>query len=113
MDYICRDCLYANFNEDGGVDCDKRVLLSGKMCEIEKENVDKPCPAHSSKSIENWRYVEGCKSLKDCSDICEVCGRLVRLSDITQYGFIEVQDENGKVVGEKMQCKICRHKGRR
>lgn len=113
MDYTCRDCLYANFNDGGSVDCDRKVLLTGRMCEIEEENVDKPCPAHSSRDIENWRYVENAKYLHQCDDSCSICRRLVNLNDISQYGYIEVYDESGDAIGEKMQCKICRHKGRR
>ncbi len=113
MSYTCRDCLYANFNEDGSVFCDRKVLLTGRMCEIEEENVDKPCPVHSSRDIENWRYVENARYLHQCDDSCGVCRRLVNLNDDSQYKYIEIKNENGKVAGEKMQCKICRHKGRR
>lgn len=113
MEYTCKDCFYANFNKDDSVSCDKKVLLTGKMCEIEKEKVDKSCPSHSEQPIENWRYVENRKVLSDCDDSCEICNRLVNLNDISQYGYIEVQDKNGKIIGERMQCKICRHKGRR
>lgn len=112
MDYTCRDCLYANFNEDNSVLCDRNLLASGKVFYRDAENVDKSCIVHSSKDIENWRYVENAKYLHQCDDSCSVCRRLVNLNDTTQYGYIEVQDKNGKAIGEKMQCKICRYKGR-
>ena len=112
MDYTCKDCLYANFNEDGSVDCDRKVLLTGRMCEIEEENVDKPCPAHSSRDVENWRYVENAKYLHQCDDSCGICRRLVNLNDISQYGYVAVKDKDGKVVNLQMACRICIDKGR-
>lgn len=113
MEYTCKDCMYANALPSGDVDCDKKILLNGKIHKVAKSKVDKPCPSHSDKPIENWRYVESRRILRDCDDSCEVCGRLVDLNDISQYKYIEIQNENGDTVGEKMQCKICGHKGRR
>lgn len=113
MNYSCRSCLYSNFNEDGSVVCDKNLLIYGKLSRRDIELVDKDCIVHSDRKIENWRYVESGKYLSGCHDSCDVCGRLVELNDISQYGYIEVYDKNGDITGEKMQCKICRNKGRR
>ena len=109
----CNNCLYANGNEDGSVMCDKVLLLYGKEIYVESSKVDLPCPSHSSRYIEETRYMWNNDDVRDAEDSCEVCGRRVDMNDETQYNFIEVQDEKGKVVGEKIQCKICRHKGRR
>lgn len=114
MDYTCRDCLYANFNEDGSVLCDKTVLITGELYYLEKDKVDLPCVAHSSKYIEEIRYMRNNQWLHDSEEgeYCQVCRRKINLEDISHYGFIPVQNESGKTTGEKMQCKICRSKGR-
>lgn len=109
----CKTCLYSNFLENGDVMCDKVILLYGKEVHVPTDNVDKPCPSHSSRFIEETRYYFNNKDMRNSENSCEVCGRLVDLNDISQYGYIEVQDEKGNVNGEKLQCRICRGKGRR
>lgn len=111
----CKSCLYSNDLENGQVLCDKVILLYGKEVYVESDKVDLPCPSHSSKYIEEIRYMRNNKWLHESEEgeYCEVCRRWVDLDDISQYNFIEVQDKNGKVTGEKMQCKICGEKGRR
>lgn len=109
----CLNCLYANEKDNGGVMCDKVLLIYGKEVHIEADRVELPCPSHSDRYIENWRYVNDGDDLRKAEDSCEVCGRLINLDDESQYGYIEIQDELGNPSGEKLQCKICRHKGRR
>lgn len=109
----CKSCLYANELEDKRVFCDKVVLLYGKEAYIDADKVNLPCPSHSNRFIPETRCYFNNDDMRNAEDSCEVCGRRVDLDDISQYGYIEVQDEEGKVVGEKMQCKICREKGRR
>lgn len=113
MEYNCKSCLYSNFLEDGRVFCDKVILLYGKEVYVEDDKIDLPCPSHSNRFIEETRCYFNNKDVRDAEDSCGVCGRLVDLDDISQYGYIEVQDEEGKFIGEKLQCKICREKGRR
>ncbi len=110
----CKNCLYANELSDGRVFCDKVLLMYGKEVYIDADKTEKPCPAHSNKFIEDWRYTAiGVQDIRKADDACGVCGRLINLNDISQYGYIEVQDEKGTVVDEKLQCRICREKGRR
>lgn len=110
----CVNCLYSDFLENGEVFCDKVILLYNKKIYVDASKVNLSCPSHSNRYIEDWRYTsEGVQDLRKAEDACEICGRLVDLDDESQYGYIEVQDEEGKVIGEKMQCKICREKGRR
>ena len=111
----CKDCLYSNFNEDGSVDCDKKLLSDGMMIHIEVDNVELPCPAHSSVLIHEIRYMHNNKYIYDdgSGQYCEVCRRKVNLDEIDQYEYIDIHDETGKVIGDKMICKICKGKGRR
>lgn len=111
----CGSCLYSNFNNDGSAMCDKKIFMTGKLLHIDKNKVELPCPSHSSKYIEEIRYMRSNKWLHESEEgeYCEVCRRWVDLDDISQYGYIEVQDDKGNPTGKKMQCKICREKGRR
>lgn len=109
----CKSCLYSNDLDGGEVLCDKVILLYGKEVYVESDKVDLPCPSHSNRFIEETRYMWNNKDVRVAEDSCEVCGRRVNLDDISQYGYIEVQDDKGSPAGEKMQCKICREKGRR
>lgn len=109
----CENCLYSNFMEDGSVMCDKRLLSENKEVYVQVDKIKLECPAHSSKLIEETKYLRNNKWLHEAEEgnYCEVCRREVDLKDITQYGYIEVQDEKGDVIGEKMQCRICRGEG--
>ena len=113
--YNCTNCLYSNEMENGEVMCDKKLLSEDKEIYIQIDKIKLPCPAHSSKYIEEIRYMRNNTWLHESEEgeYCEVCRRKVDLEDISQYGYIEIQDEEGNVAGEKMQCRICRGKGRR
>lgn len=111
----CGNCLYANANDDGSVICDKKVFMTGQLFSVGENEAKLSCPSHSSKYIEEIRYMRNNKWLHESEEgeYCEVCRRWVDMGDETQYNFIEIQDENGKATGEKKQCKVCREKGRR
>ena len=110
----CMNCFYANLNEELSVDCDKKFLLTGKMYHVKNEDVQKPCPAHSHILTEESRYMRNNKWLHESEegDYCQVCRRQVDLDDITQYNYIETQDDECNVNGEILQCRICKGKGR-
>lgn len=115
----CKTCLFANINKDGSVDCDKRVLLTGEMINIEAENVDKPCPAHSSRFIPETRYGFDNQDMRKAEDACEVCGRILDMSSKDTYDYVTEEftasddDGNEEVKKEIVQeCKICIDKGR-
>ena len=111
----CTNCLYSNEMENGVIMCDKKLLYEGKEIYIAVNKAKLPCPAHSNRYIEETRYMRNNMWLHESEEgeYCEVCRRKVDLEDISQYGYIEIQNEEGKVIGEKMQCRICRGKGRR
>lgn len=110
----CLNCLYSNEIEGRKVMCDKRLLSEYKEVFIEANKTELPCPAHSSKYIEETRYMRNNKWLHESEDgeYCGVCRRKVNLDDISLYNYIKIQNEDGKEV-EKMQCRICKGKGRR
>lgn len=96
--YNCKSCAYANGMEDGNIGCDKKLLLTGKMIIIEKEQTDLKCPCHSDYPIQEWRYDRGNGLLRDADDACCVCGRLVNLNDVDTY----------LIAGSSsLYCKIC------
>lgn len=110
--YNCESCLYGNKKDNGGYLCDKVLLIYGKEIHIEPENATKDCLNHSDKFIEDWRYTTvGVQDIRNADDACGVCGRLVKLSDYSQYGFVDIFDDKGAFKGEKMQCRICKEKG--
>lgn len=112
MRRTCKDCLYANELEDGRVFCDKRVL-EGVDIYIEEDRVGFPCPAHSSKNIEEFRCMRNNEYIHEDGEHCEICRRKVDIDDISQYRYIDIQDEDGNIIGDKIQCRICKEKGRR
>lgn len=111
----CVNCLYANNNEDGSILCNKKIFMTGELFHVTSTKINLPYPSHSSKYIEEIRYMRNNKWLHESEEgeYCEVCRRWVDMGDETQYNFIEVQDEKGSSAGEKLQCRICRGKGRR
>lgn len=116
----CKGCLYANELEDKRVFCYKVVLLYGKEVYIDADKVNLPCPSHSNRFIEDWRYTsEGVQDLRNAEDACEVCGRLLNLNDEDTYDVVTEEftlknkegiDETKREIVQK--CKICIDKGR-
>ena len=115
MKYNCQDCFYSNFLKDGRVMCDKRLLSEDKKIYIEADKTELPCPAHSHKFIEETRYMYNNKwrHESDTELYCDICRRELNEDEIDQYSYIDVKDKKGEVVDEKLQCRICREKGRR
>ena len=107
----CKTCLYANELEDKRVFCDKVVLLYGKEVYIDADKVELTCPSHSDCFIPETRAYWNNDDMRDAEDSCGVCGRRVDLGKEEQYEYIMVEEGNSKV--EKMQCSICKKKGRR
>ena len=98
--YNCKTCLYAN--ENCGVDCDKRLLLDGKMVHIEPDKVELDCPSHSDYKVEETRYDRPWTYLHEADDVCSICGRPLRMSDENTY----------ESIGHVIRCSICKEKGR-
>lgn len=118
----CKTCLYANSKGDLVV-CDRRLLLDGKEVVVETSKIGLSCPCHSSRFIDETRYMRDNKDLRDADDSCGICGRLIDMlnSDNYEYVIEEVafldKDENGEeieIIEEHIicKCKICIDKGR-
>ncbi len=121
-DYSCKTCLYSNVIEDG-VECDKKLLLNGKTFILDDEKAKLPCPSHSSRPIEEWRYMRSNDDVRDAEDACGICGRLFNelnkddYEEVTEIINVKGKDENGKEIEEEdyisvTKCRVCIDKGR-
>lgn len=115
----CLNCLYANEKENGGVMCDKVLLIYGKEVHIEADRVELPCPSHSSRFIEETRCYFNNEDMRKAEDACEICGRLINMYDedthdvVVEEFTVKKEDGTEEVKKETVQkCKICIGKGR-
>lgn len=107
----CYTCLYKDkINSDGSIDCDKKVLLTGKIVHIETDKVDKSCPCHSIRFIEETRYYLNNKDMRYSYNSCSICGRLYDDMDENNYEE-ETWEIDGKTINIR-RCRICIDKGR-
>ena len=105
MKYLnCLNCKYANINIDGSVNCDKNVLLDGRVAVIDKSKIEKNCTCHSDVIKEEIRYGYNNKYTKKSNDVCMYCQRIVRNMFDLQPMAVEKDDGVVKVMNV---CNIC------
>ena len=123
--YNCKTCLYANDIENGLVMCDRRVLLDGKEVIIEEDKVGLNCPCHSSKFVQEWRYMVNPTNgdARKSFDSCQVCGRRYDEMNEDNYDIVveEVKKKEKNDDGKEVEvteehivrkCRICIEKER-
>ena len=103
----CYSCLHVK--EDGEkTKCEIHKFTSGKVFEVTKPEA--PCPSHSDREIEEFRYMREGHLLENASDVCCQCKKMVGVGYITGVVKVIVGQEGALTLdasGSRLLCPDC------
>ena len=103
----CYNCLHVK--EDGEkTKCEIHKFTSGKVFEVTKPEA--PCPSHSDREIEEFRYMREGHLLENASDVCCQCKKMVGVGYITGVVKVIVGQEGALTLdasGSRILCPDC------